>query len=158
MEKIKVLKEVIETKQVIVYKAFDGKEFDKEKDCLEYEKSSFDKQAFQRNFNISKIEDIYIEEDILAILQYSLATIGGSIYKVTIPNNYWDDYCDSKELLKYFKLYFEIKDKDFLITEVGEVFFIKVYDWNDNETTYQFISKENLIEEFNKRIETIKKL
>lgn len=158
MEIIKVLKEVIETKQVTVYKAFDGKMFDLEKDCLQYEKSSFDKREFEKEFNISKIEDIYIEEDILAILQYSLATIGGSIYKVTIPNNYWDEEFDRKEFEKYFKLYFEIKDKDFVITEVGEVFFIKVYDWNDNEATYQFISKENLIKEFNKRIETIKKL
>jgi hypothetical protein len=158
MEKIKVDKQVLETKQVIVFKSFDGKEFETEKDCLNYEKSKFDKIEFEKEYKISKIENVYIEEDILAILQYSLATIGGSIYKITIPNNYWNQEFDSKEFEKHFKLYFEIKDKNFIITDIGELFFIRVYSWETNETTYQFISRESLINEFNKRIETIKNL
>ena len=157
MEKIKVNKQVIETKQVTVYKAFDGKEFETEKDCLNYEQLKFDKIGFEKLFNISKIEDYDVIEYILSATHYSSNDYWVSIYKINIPTNYWDEDFDEKEFLKYFKLYFEVGD-DIVITQVGEIFFIKSFDYQDDEYFYEFLSKEDLINEFNKRIETIKNL
>lgn len=158
MEKIKVLKQVVETKEVDVYRAFDGAEFANERDCLEYEKSSFDKQAFQRNFNISIINNYDVVECISRGLEYSLDDYSNSLYKVTIPKNYWDKEFDSEEFTKYFKLYFGINDDDFVITNVGELIFIISFDYSYDSYSYHFISKDELIVEFNKKIETIKNL
>lgn len=158
MEKIKVPKQVIETKQVTVYRAFDGKEFEKEKDCLKYERKIFNKQEFEKQFNISKINDYEIIDCILSGLEYSLDDFTGSMYKVTILNDFWDVEFDTGKFINDFKLYFEINDDEFVIPNNGELIFVKHYDYIDEIYSYHFISKEDLIQEFNKRIETIRNL
>ena len=101
MEKIKVSREFLEIKQVNAYKAYDGTVFDKEKDCLNYEKSKFDKIEFEKLFNISKISYCDDIEFILSTTHYSSDDYGVSIHKINIPTNYWDEDFDDKEFLKY---------------------------------------------------------